>query len=243
MATAGRPTIRKGKKEKIKKPPAVPVEPITSAEPVLRPFHTKTANQGRYYHSILTNTLTFAVGCAGTGKTRVVARCIAEMLLSGQKERAIFTRPNEEAGTRMGPVPGDLNEKIGPYMAPLLREVYKEIGKQRTDALVRQGRIELLPIGFARGHNFDDAIAVLDEAQNATRTQMKLFLTRIGTNCTMVIDGDSDQIDIRACDSGLEDAIRRLADDPEVGVVRFTVSDIVRSGLVQRIVKSYAQPI
>ena len=246
MATSGKVSTRKGKKAKTapEVTPSATAKPLTSnVEPFIKTFYPKTESQNLYYNSIFNNVLTFGVGPSGVGKTRVVARCIVEMLVTDKVERAIISRPCQEAGEKLGAIPGGLKEKIEPYMAPLMTEIYAELGSFRTDIFLRQGRIRVLPLAFTRGWNFNNTIAVLDEAQNTSKTQMQMFLTRIGENCHMVIDGDSSQLDISKNQSGLEDAIQRMTGDPETGIIRFTPADIVRHGIVRRVVENYAKEL
>lgn len=207
------------------------------------PLAAKTEAQRKYLAAIRNFTVTFGVGPAGTGKTYIAAAFAAQALEAGEIDKIIITRPAVEAGESMGFLPGELDEKYEPYLTPL-REVFNErLGRSQTEYLIKTGRIEAVPLAFMRGRTFRDSFVLLDEAQNVTRQQMKLFLTRIGENCKVVVDGDVRQSDLKEGMSGLEDALRRLKFIPSIKVVTFTRDDIVRSGLVQEIVQSYEEPI
>lgn len=194
--------------------------------------------QARYDSAIEGHTLTFGVGPAGTGKTYVATAKAALGLLERRWSKLIITRPAVEAGEQLGFLPGELGEKFDPYFAPVKDILNKIIGKGAVEAMMRSERIVALPLAFMRGHTFEDAFVLLDEAQNTTPTQMKMFLTRIGEGCKVVVDGDTQQIDIKG-PSGLLDALDRVTRLSDVSVVRFGREDIVRSGLVQAIVESY----
>jgi phosphate starvation-inducible PhoH-like protein len=197
--------------------------------------------QRRYDSAIEAHTLTFGIGPAGTGKTYVATAKPALGLLDRRWQRLIVTRPAVEAGEQLGFLPGELGEKFDPYFAPVRDILNRVIGKGTVEAMIRSERIVAMPLAFMRGHTFQDSFVVLDEAQNTTPTQMKLFLTRIGQNCKVVVNGDLSQRDI-AGPSGLADALDRLAHLTDVAVMRFRREDIVRSGLVQEIVEAYASP-
>jgi phosphate starvation-inducible protein PhoH and related proteins len=194
--------------------------------------------QRRYDSAIEAHTLTFGVGPAGTGKTYVATAKPALGLLERRWSRLIVTRPAVEAGEELGFLPGLLEEKFDPYFAPVRDILNRVVGKSTVEAMVRGQRIVAMPLAFMRGHTFTDSFVVLDEAQNTTPTQMKLFLTRIGQNCKVVVNGDLSQRDIPG-PSGLADALDRLANMRDVAVVRFHRDDIVRSGLVQDICEAY----
>lgn len=236
--------VRKGSRRR-PSPAREGLLPMT-AEDLLRdkprktePFEPRTEAQARYARSIEANTLTFGVGPAGTGKTFVAASIAAEKLAAGEVERIIITRPIVEAdGEELGFLPGDMTEKTDPYMRPLLDVLSRKLGRSYTEALRKAGKIEVLPLAFMRGASLRGAMLILDEAQNTTPKQMKMFLTRTEEGVCIVVDGDLQQRDIPGI-SGLEDAIRKLRGKPGVGYIRFTKDDIVRSGFTQMIVEAY----
>lgn len=214
---------------------------LMPAEVVVRrsqePIQPKNENQRRYINAIRNFDLIFGLGPAGTGKTYIAGALAAEMLEAKRYDKIIITRPAVDAGESLGFLPGELEEKYEPYIAAFRDVLNERLGKSSVDYLVKVGRIEAQPFAYMRGRTFKNAIVILDEAQNATVEQMKLFLTRIGENCVVIVDGDEAQADIR--NSGLTDAVGRLDWIPQVKVVRFGTADIVRSGLVQDIVSSY----
>lgn len=223
----------------------VPQEALPTERIVRRnaePLSAKTESQRRYINAIKNFQLVFGRGPAGTGKTYIACAIAAEMLESKLVEQIILTRPAVEAGEEFGFIPGTLNEKYEPYLTPV-RSVFEErLGKSYFEYLLKVGKIKAVPLAFMRGMTFNDSFVILDEAQNTTLKQMKMFLTRIGTNCKTVIDGDDEQVDIAGA-SGLTDSIARISYIPAVKVVQFTDDDIVRSGLVAEIIKAYRQPI
>ena len=206
---------------------------------VLEPIQALTKAQGAYINAILDNVITFGIGPAGTGKSYVVAGLAADMLREKKIDRILLTRPGVEAGEKFGFIPGELEEKYAPYIEPF-REIFNErLGRSQVDYLIKHKRICAMPIAFMRGRTFKNCWAILDEAQNTTPGQMKLFLTRIGDNCKVIIDGDIEQKDIPS-QSGLSDAVSRLKHTRKVGIVEFTVEDVVRSGIVKDIIKAYS---
>jgi phosphate starvation-inducible PhoH-like protein len=206
---------------------------------VLEPIQALTKAQGAYINAILDNVITFGIGPAGTGKSYVVAGLAADMLREKKIDRILLTRPGVEAGEKFGFIPGELEEKYAPYIEPF-REIFNErLGRSQVDYLIKHKRICAMPIAFMRGRTFKNCWAILDEAQNTTPGQMKLFLTRIGDNCKVIIDGDIEQKDIPT-QSGLSDAVSRLKHTRKVGIVEFTVEDVVRSGIVKDIIKAYS---
>jgi phosphate starvation-inducible PhoH-like protein len=218
----------------------LPVERVVkrNAEPLV----AKTDNQKRYINAIKNFELVFGTGPAGTGKTYIACAIAAEMLESKLIEQIILTRPAVEAGEEFGFIPGTLNEKYEPYLTPV-RSVFEErLGKSYFEYLLKIGKIKPVPLAFMRGMTFNDAFVILDEAQNTTTKQMKMFLTRIGMNCKTVIDGDAEQVDISTA-SGLTDSIARIGYIPSVKVVEFGENDIVRSGLVAEVIRAYRRPI
>jgi len=205
----------------------------------VEPLRALTEAQGHYLTAIDSSTITFGVGPAGTGKTYVAGGYAAELLKDGEIEKIIITRPGVEAGESFGFLPGELEEKYAPYIEPFLDVLNERLGKSQVAYFRSHGRIVASPLCFMRGKTFKDCVVILDEAQNATPTQMKLFLTRIGQNCKVIVDGDITQKDILG-KSGLEDAIKRLRRVPGVRVVNFEVEDIVRHGIVRDIIEAYS---
>ena len=215
------------------------VRPETQRKPVA-PLQARTEAQGHYIIAIESAQLTFGVGPAGTGKTYICAAMAAEALSEKRIEKIILTRPAVEAGENLGFLPGELEDKIDPYMAPFMDVLHERLGRGFTDYLLKTGAIECAPLAFMRGRTFKNAMVILDEAQNTTPTQMKMFLTRIGEGSKVVVNGDPAQKDIPGA-SGLADAIGRLESLNRVRVVHFGREDVVRSGLVQAIVERYEQ--
>lgn len=204
------------------------------------PIDPLNAKQGKYLSAIRSHTLVFGLGPAGTGKTYIAGSAAAEMLESKEVEKIIITRPAVDAGESLGFLPGELEEKYEPYIAAFRDVLNERLGKTYVEYLLKIGRIEAQPFAYMRGRTFKNAVVILDEAQNATPEQMKLFLTRIGENCTVIVDGDESQADIR--NSGLMDAVNRLSFIPSVKVIQFGTADIVRSGIVQEIIEAYEKP-
>jgi phosphate starvation-inducible PhoH-like protein len=204
------------------------------------PLAPKTDSQRRYMNAIKHFQLVFGTGPAGTGKTYIAGAIAAQRLADKEIEKIVITRPAVDAGESLGFLPGELEEKYGVYIQPFRDVLDERLGKSFVDYLLRTGRIEAAPLAFMRGRTFKDCVVVLDEAQNTTPTQMKLFLTRIGEGCTVIVNGDLKQKDIPG-PSGLEDALKRLSFIPNVKVVEFSRKDVVRSGLVQEIVEAYEQ--
>jgi len=212
---------------------------IPYAPKTIKPLKAINKVQQNYINSIRANTITFAIGCAGTGKTYIAAAYAAELLKEGEIDTIIMTRPNVEAGRGFGYLPGELHEKYAPYMEPLLDVLQERLGKSYTELLLKRGQIQFKPLEFMRGKTFSRCFYILDEAQNTTPSQMKLFLTRIGEDTRVVIDGDFlGQKDINGI-SGLQDAVDRLHDVEKIGVVEFTVNDVVRSGMCKEILLRY----
>lgn len=203
-----------------------------------KPLRPMNDAQYDYIESIRTNVITFALGPAGTGKTYIAAAIAADMLVKGEIDKIIMTRPAVDAGRNWGALPGELAEKYAPFMEPLVDVLNERLGKSHTDYLFKRGSIQAKPLEFMRGKTFSRCFYILDEAQNTTPSQMKLFATRIGEDCKVVIDGDLAQKDINGA-SGLLDATTRLVDIPKIGIVAFTVDDCVRSGIVKAILRAY----
>lgn len=204
----------------------------------LRQVKALTEAQGHYLLSIKENIITFGVGPAGTGKSFVAAASACDALINHQITRIICTRPVVTAGEELGFLPGDLNEKYSPYLAPLMDIFEERLGKSHVKKLIDSKAIVGMPMAFMRGSTFKDCYVILDEAQNTTPTQMKMFLTRCGRGSKLIIDGDESQKDIQTR-SGLTDAILRLQHLRGVGVVRFAREDIVRRDIVQDIIEAY----
>lgn len=200
----------------------------------------KTAGQMNYVDTIRKHELTFAIGPAGTGKTYLAMALAVVALKNKEVERIILTRPAVEAGEKLGFLPGDLAQKVDPYLRPLYDAMYDFMGADSYTRLLERGIVEVAPLAYMRGRTLSDAFIILDEAQNTTSEQMKMFLTRMGFHSKMVVTGDITQTDLPAGKkSGLEEAVSLLKDIPGVGVVEMTAKDIVRHELVQRIVEAY----
>ncbi len=205
-----------------------------------RPIRSKTHGQSRYIQSIRENEVTFAIGPAGTGKTYLaVALAVNEFRLE-KYERIILTRPAVEAGEKLGFLPGDLQTKVDPYMRPLYDALFDLMGAETYQANLEKGVIEVSPLAYMRGRTLDNSFIILDEAQNTTPEQMKMFLTRIGFNSKAVVTGDVTQIDLPVDKrSGLKEASRILSKVEGINIVQLSDQDVVRNGLVQRIIRAY----
>lgn len=201
----------------------------------------RSANQAEYIKSLQEKDLTFGLGPAGTGKTYLAVAVAVSMLLDNRIERIILSRPAVEAGERLGFLPGDLREKIDPYLRPLYDALYDMLPADQVLKRLSNNEIEVAPLAFMRGRTLTNAFVILDEAQNTTAVQMKMFLTRLGENSRMAVNGDLSQVDLpRGVKSGLRDAMDALKDVEGVGLIRFTDADVVRHPLVTRIVRAYA---
>ena len=201
----------------------------------------RTPAQAHYMRELVTNDMIFALGPAGTGKTYLaVAQAVAQ-LITGSVQRLILSRPAVEAGERLGFLPGDMKEKVDPYLRPLYDALYDCLPAEQVERRIASGEIEIAPIAFMRGRTLADAFVILDEAQNTTPAQMKMFLTRFGQNSRMVICGDPNQTDLPGgvAASGLADATMRLEGVEGISLVRFTAQDVVRHPIVGRIVEAY----
>ena len=205
-----------------------------------RPVKAKTLGQQRYMKAILKNTITIGVGPAGTGKTYLAVAAAVAAFREKAVNRIILTRPAVEAGERLGFLPGDLQNKVDPYLRPLYDALYDMLGAETYQKYLERGNIEVAPLADMRGRTLDDSFIILDEAQNTTREQMKMFLTRLGFGSKIVITGDITQIDLPSDKvSGLKDAVRILDNVPDIAICRLTASDVVRHALVQRIIAAY----
>jgi phosphate starvation-inducible PhoH-like protein len=198
------------------------------------------ANQTEYLNNVRTHDLTFGIGPAGTGKTYLAVACAVEALQSESVRRIILVRPAVEAGERLGFLPGDLSQKVDPYLRPMYDALYEMMGFERVAKLIERNVIEVAPLAFMRGRSLNDSFVILDEAQNTTNEQMKMFLTRIGFGSKAVVTGDITQVDLpSAKQSGLRTVINILRGVPGIAFTMFTSRDVVRHPLVQRIVQAY----
>jgi phosphate starvation-inducible protein PhoH and related proteins len=200
----------------------------------------RSANQAAYIKALRSHELVFGIGPAGTGKTYLAVAMAVDMLMSGGVERIILSRPAVEAGERLGFLPGDLREKVDPYLRPLYDALYDMLPGDQVMKRLDSGEIEIAPLAFMRGRTLANAFVILDEAQNTTPVQMKMFLTRLGEHSRMAVTGDLSQIDLPSgMRSGLADALDTLRDESVIATVHFTDADIVRHPLVSRIVRAY----
>ena len=206
-----------------------------------RPIKPKTIGQKEYVDSISQNTVTIGVGPAGTGKTYLAVAAAVAAFRERKINRIILTRPAVEAGERLGFLPGDLQSKVDPYLRPLYDALFDMLGAETYQKYLERGNIEVAPLAYMRGRTLDDSFIILDEAQNTSCEQMKMFLTRMGFGSKMVITGDATQIDLPADKlSGLKQAVRVLKNVEGIGVCELTDQDVVRHVMVQRIIKAYA---
>ena len=207
-----------------------------------RHIYPRSATQAAYIQEMLKNELVFGLGPAGTGKTYLAVALAVSMMLEGKIDKIILSRPAVEAGENLGFLPGDLNDKVDPYLRPLYDALYEMLPAEQVDKKIAIGEIEIAPLAFMRGRTLSNAFVILDEAQNTTPMQMKMFLTRLGENSRMVVNGDLSQVDLpRGTISGLRDALETLKNTPGISSVRFNSSDVVRHGLVAKIVKAYEE--
>lgn len=205
-----------------------------------KPVKPKTLGQKNYCSQIAKNTITIGVGPAGTGKTYLAVAMAVTAFRSQQVNRIVLTRPAVEAGEKLGFLPGDLQQKVDPYLRPLYDALFDMLGAETYQKYVERGNIEVAPLAYMRGRTLDDSFIILDEAQNTTPEQMKMFLTRLGFGSKMVITGDITQIDLPdGRRSGLKDAMRILRNVEDIAQVRFSEKDVVRHRLVQDIIKAY----
>jgi len=200
----------------------------------------RTANQGVYMEALARHELIFALGPAGTGKTYLAVAQAVSQLITGSVDRLILSRPAVEAGEKLGFLPGDMKEKVDPYLRPLYDALYDTLPAEQVERRIASGEIEIAPLAFMRGRTLANAFIILDEAQNTTIAQMKMFLTRFGEGSRMVICGDPKQVDLpQPGSSGLADAVDRLEGIEGIAVTRFTTADVVRHPIVGRIVAAY----
>ena len=207
-----------------------------------RHIYPRTATQAQYIQEMMKNELVFGLGPAGTGKTYLAVALAVSMMLEGKIDKIILSRPAVEAGENLGFLPGDLKEKVDPYLRPLYDALYEMLPAEQVDKKIAIGEIEVAPLAFMRGRTLTNAFVILDEAQNTTPMQMKMFLTRMGENSRMVVNGDLSQVDLpKGTISGLRDALDILKNTQGISSVRFTSTDVVRHGLVAKIVKAYEE--
>lgn len=200
----------------------------------------KTNGQLAFVSAMEKDAIVFAIGPAGTGKTFLAVIKAVAMLKNGDVKRIVLTRPAVEAGESLGFLPGDLKEKVDPYLTPLYDALHDMLGVEQTEKMIEKGVIEIAPLAYMRGRTLDDAFVILDEAQNTTPSQMKMFLTRLGFHSHMVITGDITQIDLKAnVESGLIQASKVLKNVDEISIIRLTSDDVVRHPLVQKIIECY----
>lgn len=205
-----------------------------------KPVKPKTIGQKRYCNAIKENTITFGIGPAGTGKTYLAVALAVTAFRSRQVNRIILTRPAVEAGEKLGFLPGDLQSKVDPYLRPLYDALFDMLGAETYQKYVERGNIEVAPLAYMRGRTLDDSFIILDEAQNTTGEQMKMFLTRLGFNSKMVITGDVTQIDLpHGVKSGLRESVKILSGIKDIASITFSEKDVVRHRLVQDIIKAY----
>ncbi len=212
-------------------------QPIKLARKTISPRNSK---QAEYLNSINNHDIVFAIGPAGTGKTYLAVSKAIEFFEKGEVQRLVFVRPAVEAGEKLGFLPGDLVEKVLPYLRPIYDALYEMIGFKETQKLIQTDVIEILPLAFMRGRTLNEAFIILDEAQNTTILQMKMFLTRMGFGSKTVITGDITQVDLpQGTDSGLSHAIKLLANIKDISIHTFTSREVVRHPLVSQIVDYY----
>ena len=218
---------------------------FTSKSPIKTPNIVIIPNGGHqedYVQTINKKALTFGIGPAGTGKTYLAVACAVQQLVSGEVEKILLVRPAVEAGEKLGFLPGDLSQKIDPYLRPLYDALFEMLGFKETNQFIERNIIEVVPLAFMRGRTLNNSFIILDESQNATVEQMKMFLTRFGFGSKVVVTGDITQIDLpKNTQSGLVHSIDVLKDLSEVGFIKFDSKDVIRHGLVQKIVEAYEE--
>lgn len=241
MPKANKPskTFRKQARHRTEDDPVVTFHQPMKRGPA-QPLEPRTEMQRIYMDAVASKRVVFAFGPAGTGKTYIPVAMAAEALAGKRTSKVIITRPAVEAGETMGFLPGELEEKYEPYLQPVRQVLTDRLGKSPLEYYLKTKDIEPVPLGFMRGMTFEDCWVILDEAQNVTPKQMKMFLTRIGPGCKVIICGDTDQVDIEG-PSGLADAIERMAWIDEFAQIEFTLDDVVRDPLVMKVLRSYAR--
>ncbi|HFE9393059.1 TPA: PhoH family protein [Streptococcus agalactiae] len=206
-----------------------------------KPIRVKTLEQKIYVDSVKNHDVVFGIGPAGTGKTFLAVTLAVTALKRGQVKRIILTRPAVEAGESLGFLPGDLKEKVDPYLRPVYDALYQILGKEQTSRLMEREIIEIAPLAYMRGRTLDDAFVILDEAQNTTIMQMKMFLTRLGFNSKMIVNGDVSQIDLpKNVKSGLIDAVEKLRNIKKIDFIHLSAKDVVRHPVVAEIINAYS---
>jgi phosphate starvation-inducible protein PhoH and related proteins len=216
------------------------VEPITLIHTKKETIKPRGKNQQSYVRSVLNHDINFGIGPAGTGKTYLAVACAVQALINDDVQRILLVRPAVEAGEKLGFLPGDLAQKIDPYLRPLYDALYEMLGVETVTKMIERNIIEIAPLAYMRGRTLNDAYIILDESQNTTKEQMKMFLTRIGFGSTAVITGDATQIDLpRGTQSGLTHVMKVLEGVEGIGFTYFQSKDVVRHPLVQRIVEAY----
>ena len=204
----------------------------------------RTNNQNKYFELLNTKNIVFAIGPAGTGKTYVAVAKAVAALQEGKVNKIILSRPAVEAGEKLGYLPGDLKEKVDPFLRPIYDALYSLLPFEQVEKKIFNNIIEIAPIAFMRGRTLEDCFIILDEAQNTTRTQMKMFLTRLGKNSQMVVVGDITQIDlVSERESGLKDALTKLTKISDIGFIELNEKDVVRHDLVKKIINAYDKNI
>ena len=237
IAMSAEPTLDGIIRHDVSEPPSVM---IRTRKKTIVP---RSAMQARYMETLNRHDIIFALGPAGTGKTYIAVAQAVSQLITGSVDRLILSRPAVEAGEKIGFLPGDMKEKVDPYLRPLYDALYDCLPAEQVERRIASGEIEIAPIAFMRGRTLAESFIILDEAQNTTPAQMKMFLTRFGQNSRMVVCGDPKQSDLpRGQESGLNDAVGRLEDVEGIGMVRFGISDVVRHPVVGRIVEAYEGP-
>lgn len=205
-----------------------------------KPIRVKNIGQKKYVEAIAKNDVVFGIGPAGTGKTFLAVVCAIAAFKKGEVSRIVLTRPAVEAGESLGFLPGDLKEKVDPYLRPIYDSLYSILGTNTTDHLMERGVIEVAPLAYMRGRTLDDAFVILDEAQNTTDAQMKMFLTRLGFNSKMIVNGDMTQVDLPGRQrSGLIDAQHILKGIEQIKFIQFSANDVVRHPVVAKIINAY----
>ena len=200
----------------------------------------KTTKQNEYLESLYSKQIVFGIGPAGTGKTYLAVAAAVAQLLEGKYDRIILSRPAVEAGEKLGFLPGDIKEKVDPYLRPFYDAIYELLPMDEAVRKIQSSMIEIAPLAFMRGRTLEDSFVILDEAQNTTKIQMKMFLTRLGRNSQMVVVGDNTQIDLVSInDSGLLDAEKKLNNIEDIGIIYLDENDVVRHDLVKKIINAY----
>ena len=234
-----REAINNSKKEKSMENSLASKSPIKTPNLAIIP---NGSHQQEYIETINKRVLTFGIGPAGTGKTYLAVASAVQQLVSGEVEKILLVRPAVEAGEKLGFLPGDLSQKVDPYLRPLYDALFEMLGFKETNQLIERNIIEVVPLAFMRGRTLNDSFIILDESQNATVEQMKMFLTRFGFGSKVVVTGDITQIDLpKNTQSGLVHSLDVLKGLSEVGFIKFDSKDIVRHGLVQKIVEAYEE--